>query len=139
MIDRNKVPKKRKSIPLPQGFVLKEALKTAISTDKHAQLSQTDKMDITPFDKAVSGNPVVQGTLVGVGVSVAAPALVTAGGTALLVTESSAALSIGGGVVEGIVKTAVKAPNDFYIIPIPLSQTASDVTQFVLFELDNNK
>jgi len=39
-----KVPEKRESILAPQGFVLKEALKTAISTDKHAQLSQTDKM-----------------------------------------------------------------------------------------------
>ena len=129
----NKVPQKIEPIQAPPDLVQKETLKTEKSTDKNAQLSQTNKMIVTPEDKATSGNVVVQTTVVVVTGAVALPTLVTAGNTALIVTESSVALSIGGGVVEGVAKTAVKAPNDFYIIPIPLSQTASDVTQFFLF------
>jgi hypothetical protein len=126
-------PDIKESVPASTNYVLKDALKTEKSTDKNAQLSQTDKMIVTELDKKTSGNPLVQATVLGVTGAVALPTLVTAGGTALTVTESSVALSIGGGVVEGVVKTVIQAPNDFYIIPIPLSQVTSDATQAFMY------
>ena len=129
----NKVPQKIEPIQAPPDLVQKEALKDEKSTDKKAQLSQTDKMVVTELDKGTSGNVVVQTAVLVVTGAVVVPTSVTAGGTALIATESSVALSIGGGVVEGVVKTVIQAPNDFYIIPIPLSQVTSDATQGFMY------
>ena len=127
----NKIPMKMKPIQGPPDLALKEALKTEKSTDKNAQLSQTDKMIVTPEDKAVSGNPVVQATVLGVTSAIVAPAIIAAADNVAVAVQGSKFLLpvlAGAGAVEGLVKAKVEGPPDLpYFSENPVFKLSSDL------------
>jgi hypothetical protein len=138
----NKVPQKIEPIQAPPDLVQKEILKTEKSADKNAQLSQTDKMIVTPEDKAVSGNPVVQATVLGVTSAVVAPAIIAAAENVAVAVQGSNFLLpiIGAGAAEGVAKAYGNAPPDTpFLIANPAFQIASGLFGGVTTIYNDNK
>jgi len=90
-------------------------------------LKESDKMIMTPEDKAVATNPLVQGAAVVVAAPAVATAAVAVAENAVVLIESKPIWTIGAGLAEGYAKSKLNAPHDLpSALDNPYFQLASD-------------